>query len=89
VAEVELLQGLAGGEPGRPDPAFAAVRFPGGDLPLQAGDQELLMRPRFGPARSASRPAASRRLGAFSARVRKATSAARSRPGAALAEAIT
>ena len=45
VVEVELLQALAGREPGGPDPALAAVGVAGGDLPLQAGDQELLVRP--------------------------------------------
>jgi hypothetical protein len=49
VAEAELLQGLAGGEPGGPDPAFAAVGLTGGDLPLQAGGQELLMSPALRP----------------------------------------
>ena len=43
VVEVELFQGLAGREAGRADAPFAAVGFPGGDLALQAGDQELLM----------------------------------------------
>ena len=43
VAEVEVLQALAGREPGRADAALAAVGLAGGDLPLQAGDQELLM----------------------------------------------
>jgi hypothetical protein len=45
VVEVELLQALAGREPGSPDPALAAVRLSGGDLALQAGDQELLVGP--------------------------------------------
>jgi hypothetical protein len=35
VVEVELLQALAGGEPGGADAAFPAVGLPGGDLPLQ------------------------------------------------------
>ena len=48
VVEVELLQALAGGEPGGADPALAAVGLPGGDLALQAGDQELLVCPGLG-----------------------------------------
>ena len=48
VVEVELLQGLAGREPGGADPALAAVGLPGGDLALQAGGQELLVRPGLG-----------------------------------------
>ena len=40
---------LAGREPGGADPALAAVGLAGGDLALQAGDQELLMRPGLGP----------------------------------------
>jgi hypothetical protein len=49
VVEVELLKGLAAREPGGADPAFAAVRVSGGNLALQAGGQELLMRPGLGP----------------------------------------
>src|SRR5215213_1349258 len=45
VVEAELLQALTGGEARGPDAAFAAVRFAGGDLALQAGGQELLVRP--------------------------------------------
>lgn len=45
VIEVELFERLAGGEPSCPDPAFAAVGFPGGDLTSQAGREELLMTP--------------------------------------------
>jgi hypothetical protein len=48
VVEVELLQGLAGGELRGADAALAAVRLARGYLPLQAGDQELLMRPGLG-----------------------------------------
>jgi hypothetical protein len=53
VVEVELLQALAGGEPGSADPALAAVGLTGGDLALQARDEELLVRPglRAGPLR--------------------------------------
>ena len=47
--EVELLDGLAGLEPGGADPALTAVAVAGGDLSLQAGHEELLMRPRLGP----------------------------------------
>jgi hypothetical protein len=49
VVEVELLQALACGEPGGPDPALPAVGLPGRDLALQAGDQELLMGPGLRP----------------------------------------
>ena len=48
VVEVELLQALAGREPGGADAALAAVGLAGGDLALQAGDQELLMGPGLG-----------------------------------------
>jgi hypothetical protein len=48
VVEVELLQRLAGREPGLPDAPFAAVGFSGSDLTLQAGSQELLMGPALG-----------------------------------------
>src|SRR3954453_16560007 len=43
VVEVELLQALAGWETGGADASLAAVGFPRGDLPLQAGDEELLV----------------------------------------------
>ena len=49
MVEVELFQGLAGRELRGPDAALAAVGFAGGDLALQAGGQELLMRPGLGP----------------------------------------
>ena len=48
VLEVEVLQALAGGEPGGSDPAFAAVVLAGGHLTLQAGGQVLLMGPGLG-----------------------------------------
>ena len=48
VVEVELLEGLAGREPGGADPTFAAVGLPGGDLALQAGDEEFLVGPGLG-----------------------------------------
>ena len=48
VVEVELLQGLAGGESGGADAALAAVGLPCGDLALQAGGQELLVAPALG-----------------------------------------
>ena len=48
VVEVELLQALAGREPGGADAAFTAVGFAGGDLALQAGDEELQMGPGLG-----------------------------------------
>ena len=40
---------LAGREPGGADAALTAVGLPGGDLALQAGDQELLVGPGLGP----------------------------------------
>ena len=49
VVEVELLQRLAGREPGGADPALTAVGLPGGDLALQAGDEELLVGPGLRP----------------------------------------
>ena len=49
VVEVELLEALAGREPGGADTAFPAVAVAGGYLPLQAGDQELFMGPGLGP----------------------------------------
>jgi len=48
VVEVELLQALAGWEAGGADAALAAVRLAGGDLALQAGDEELQVGPRLG-----------------------------------------
>jgi hypothetical protein len=46
--KVELLNALAGREPGSPDSALSAVGVTGGDLALQAGGQILLMA-RLGP----------------------------------------
>ncbi len=48
VVEVELLDALAGGEPRGADAALTAVALAGGDLALQAGDEELLVRPGLG-----------------------------------------
>jgi len=58
VVKVELLQRLARREPGSPDPPLAAVGFAGGDLALQTGGQELLVRPalRAGPFGQPPRP---------------------------------
>ena len=89
VVVVEVLQGLAGREPGGADAAFPAVGFPGGDLALQGGDQELLRPQDSARPRSSRRGTASRRVGAFSARVKKASSAVRSRPGEAAGRALT
>jgi hypothetical protein len=90
VVEVEVLRALAAGEAGSADPTFTAVAVSCGDLALQAGDEELLVRPALGPARarSASRSTQSRNVGALSARVRKATSAVRSRVGVTVLAAI-
>jgi len=49
VVEVEFLQRFAGREPGGADAALAAVGLAGGDFTLQAGGQELLVRPGLGP----------------------------------------
>ena len=48
VVEVELLDALAGREPGGADSFLSAVGVAGGDLALQAGSQILLMGPGFG-----------------------------------------
>jgi hypothetical protein len=48
VVEVELLDALAGGEPGGADPPLSAVGVAGGNLALQTGSQILLMGPGFG-----------------------------------------
>jgi hypothetical protein len=65
VVEVELLQALAGGEPRRPDAPFPAVGFAGGDLTLQAGDQELLMGPRLGAGPLSEPPCCLAQAGCF------------------------
>ena len=76
MVEVEVLQRLAGREAGGADAALAAVGFAGGDLALQAGGQELLVGPALGPGPFGQpRDRGSRSDGAFSARVRKASSA--------------
>ena len=43
--EVELLDRLAGTEPGRPDPQLGAGCVPGGDLPVEDRGEVLLMGP--------------------------------------------
>jgi hypothetical protein len=48
---------------------------------LQAGGQELLVGPRLGAGGFGQRGTASRRVGAFNARVRNDSSLAMSRPG--------
>ena len=48
MVEVELLERLAGGEPGGADAALAAVAVAGGDLGLRAAPGELLVRPLLG-----------------------------------------
>jgi hypothetical protein len=45
VVVVEVLEGLAGREPGSADAAFAAVVLAGGDLAFETGSEELLMGP--------------------------------------------
>ena len=45
VVEVELLEALAGGEPGTANTSFPAVGFAGGDLALQARDEKLDVTP--------------------------------------------
>ena len=49
VLEVEVLDALAGREAGGPDAGLAAVGLAGGDLPLQAGGEEVLVAPGLGP----------------------------------------
>ena len=49
VVEVEVLEALAGREPGGPDAVLAAVVLAGRDLPFQAGGEELLVGPALGP----------------------------------------
>ena len=71
VAEVEVLEGLAGREAGGADAGLAAVVLAGGDLAFEAGGEELLVAPALGPGPlgepvDRARPA----LGAFSARHR-------------------
>ena len=58
VVEVEVLEGLAGREPGGPDPDLAAVVLAGRDLALEAGGEELLVGPVLGagPFGRAGRP---------------------------------
>ena len=51
VVEVEVLEALAGREPGGADPSLAAVGLAGGDLPVQAGGEELLMGPGLCPVK--------------------------------------
>lgn len=63
VLEVEVLQGLAGRETGRPDARLPAVALPRRDLALETRDEVLLMAPGL-------RAAASRSEGAFRARHR-------------------
>ena len=48
VVEVELLEGLAGREPGGADADLAAVVLAGGDLAFEAGGEELLVGPALG-----------------------------------------
>jgi hypothetical protein len=48
VVEVELFEAFAGREAGGADAALAAVGFAGGDLALQAGDEELFVAPGLG-----------------------------------------
>jgi hypothetical protein len=78
VVEVELLEALAGREASA-DAALAAMGLACRDLALQACDQELFVAPGSARARSSSLGTDSRRVGAFNARVRNATSADRSR----------
>jgi hypothetical protein len=49
VVEVEVLDGLAGREPGGPDPGLAAVGLAGRDLAFETGGQELFVGPSLGP----------------------------------------
>ena len=47
VVEIDVFQGFASGEAGGSDAALAAVGLADSDLALQAGDQELVVGPRF------------------------------------------
>jgi hypothetical protein len=68
--EVELLDAFAGGEPGRPDPVLTTVRVAGGTSRCRQAARYSSWLHDSARARSASRPADSLRVGAFSARVR-------------------
>ena len=48
VVEVELLEGLAGREPGGADADLAAVGLAGGDFTFEAGGEELFVGPVLG-----------------------------------------
>ena len=48
VVVVEVLEALAGREPGGPDAVLAAVVLAGGDLTFETGGEELLMGPALG-----------------------------------------
>ncbi len=58
VVEVEVLEGLAGREPGGADADLTAVGLAGRDLAFEAGGEELLVGPASARARSASRSTA-------------------------------
>jgi hypothetical protein len=49
VLEVELVEALAGGEAGGPDPGLAAMAGPRGDLALEAGREVRLVAPALVP----------------------------------------
>ena len=81
--EVELLQRLAGGEPGGLDPALAAVAVARGDLGAEQRFGEPFIAPGSSRARSASAGSARAAAGALSARNRCASSACLVMPGSA------
>ena len=70
VVEVELLQALAGGEPGGADAAFAAVGSRAATSRCRQATRYSSWVQDSARARSASRSTDSRRVGAFNARVR-------------------
>jgi hypothetical protein len=80
VVGIELLQRLAAWEAGSADTALTTVGLPGGHLALQTRGQELLIQPGLGPGPLGQPLNPSASDGAFSARVRWASSLAMLRP---------
>ena len=67
---IELVEALAGREPGGTDTQLAAVGVAGGDFALQAGGEELLVGPAVGPGPFGRRSTAAAIEGACNARHR-------------------
>lgn len=70
VVEVEVLERLAGGETSRADASLGAMRVAGGDLPLQASGQILLVAPAFAACPLGEPGGSVPQGGAFNASVR-------------------